>query len=459
MKTKTLQILMVSTVAVVAFASCGKDEELPNCSADFTAEIQRLEGGARAVSSQTSAEAFLNRVDQFEQKWAGEECSGSRDRSQSKDKLIGRNEASRLRDIVRAKYPATTPTATPTPSPTATPSPTTNPSPSPSTTPSTTPSTSPSPKPTTSPATPTVPTQKVIEFFSTSDACTGTASAVVTLMTGSDSYTQCSAQLGATTRWVWSIRVNGVCQDVPDSSMIDACASVQAPGQTHAAASVLNFYPDSDSCRGRISSTKTILHAKPIYDQCNYDRKSGRSTVWSISVDGVCTDIRDTNLESACLAFEIPKIYNPDNAEIVTYNGNSCQGNIGIAGILLPDQDPLPQCKAATRVSRKSKTYSIRVNGTCQNTGETDTLSACLTAFPASKQGRSRIVIFTRDDGCKGDVSYAGYLSTGPTRAQECLALQPNTKASKRKQVYSIEIDGVCKDIPDMKFAEFCQTL
>ncbi|MBL7714928.1 MAG: hypothetical protein JNL01_05630 [Bdellovibrionales bacterium] len=444
-------------LAIVAISGCGKDEDAPNCTGEFTNEIQKLEAGIRNASALGTLQSYTSRINQFEEKWAAESCVTGKS-SDQKTKLTGQAEADRLRSFLKSKIEAVTPVVAPAPSPSASPSGTPAPGPSSSPSPGT-----PSPKPsqTTPPTVPSQPSQLVVEFFSASDNCTGTSSGNITLLPGSDSHTQCKAQLGTTgKRWAWSIRVNGVCQDIVDTFVMDACSALNAPGQTASTATQVQFFEYSDFCSGEVLYSKTFNASQPAHEQCDdISWRKGRKSVWSMKVNGICQNIVDTSLKFACNGFEIPKFYNPDHSEFTTFAGADCNHKIGRSGILVPDQDLMTQCHSSKKISSTRTASSVRVNGACIALGFSDPISACLKSAPTSKAGASVILVFPETNNCSGDISYGAYLAPGPGRAAACLAMMPNKMASGRKGVSSIEIDGVCKDVPDTKFKEFCDSI
>ena len=73
-------------------------------------------------------------------------------------------------------------------------------------------------------------------IYESSDSCEGTASAAV----GAE--TRCDQLSGR----AWSVRVDGVCSDIRDTSASEACASFKGGSAL--------VYPDSDSCQGAASA-------------------------------------------------------------------------------------------------------------------------------------------------------------------------------------------------------------
>lgn len=466
----------VAIISVITISSCGK-EEAADCSNEFMTEFQKLEQGVRGATTQAGAAIVSKQVDQFEQKWSGEECMGTRERSPSKEKLSGKNEAIRLRGILNKARglmgsttgpqgqasPNPTSSASPTPTSSSSPSvPVWTPTPTPTTTPAPTPTVpawTPTPSPTVT-ATPTPsPTERTIEIFSTSDSCTGTPTGLTVLRAGIDSLSQCTAQLGSNaSRWAWSIRLDGQCQNIPDTTALLACAAIDAPIAPDT--SFVYFYETSDSCGGAVLTSKTIQHSQALASQCVFSSSLLSKPVWSVKLNGVCTNISDTDIISACYGLDVPKTYDPTKMEIMTFGGSGCSGTVAATGFLVPDLDLMNQCQGLTRVSKASSTAaSVRVNGVCSSTGGGDFVSSCLQIAPASTQGLSTVLFYPDSDSCQGFVNYGGYLSFGSSRTRDCLAFKRNPNSPSGDRIWSIRIDGACKNISDSDFKTVCNSI
>lgn len=456
MKKNSFGQIVISASLSFLVASCGKEEK-QDCGADFQTELQKLNTSVKAITTSTGADALLEKIAAFEAKWNGEECMGSRERGGAKVTLNGKDEATRLRDTsnrAKAAYtkPNSNPTSTPTPTPTPTPTVTVTP----------VPTVTPTPTPTPIPTSTVTPAALDVTFYEYTDSCSGSPLGYATLSAGTDSLTQCQSQVGTFgSRSVWSIRINGgACINISDTNAISACTSVDLPvipGRPH-----VQFYEYSDSCAGQVSGAKIFNLVDPTYQQCQDFAHLGSRTAWSIKIDGVCRNISDTDTMSACVNMGLPIQKKPLEKEILVYSySDSCSGTVHYAGTLRTDQDLFTQCSNLTRLkSGALSAWSIQLDGVCQNISDTDYMSACLDVSIPSQVGQSQVQFYPYSDSCAGSISIAGYLPRGrPPTWQECQALPKNPQVSGGNSVWSVKVDGVCRNISDTTFDAACAGL
>src|SRR5262249_8640950 len=84
----------------------------------------------------------------------------------------------------------------------------------------------------------------------------------------------------------WSIKVDGRCIDIPDTTVRKACMANQP---NH-----VLIYGSSDSC-----DDSRLLASVSSATDCNTLSDTDRA--WSVKVNGQCLDIEDTTVRKACI--------------------------------------------------------------------------------------------------------------------------------------------------------------
>lgn len=95
---------------------------------------------------------------------------------------------------------------------------------------------------------------------------------------------------------VWGIRINGQCEDISDMDGSAACIAFKAAGSNRA----IQLY-HSDNCQDSLIATVDRR------TDCSELARVISERVWGIRVDGVCSDISDTDIETACRTFGAKK--------------------------------------------------------------------------------------------------------------------------------------------------------
>lgn len=122
-------------------------------------------------------------------------------------------------------------------------------------------------------------------FLYQSDTCSGEL--IANLRPGFD----CSLIAG---KRVWGVRINGRCEDIHDMFGSAVCVAFKAAGSNRA----IQLY-NSDSC-----SSSLMAYVDRRTD-CNELARAVTARVWGVRIDGVCNDISDTDVETACRTFGI----------------------------------------------------------------------------------------------------------------------------------------------------------
>ncbi|AZZ35399.1 hypothetical protein CIK05_00810 [Bdellovibrio sp. qaytius] len=182
-----------------------------------------------------------------------------------------------------------------------------------------------------------------VELFQ-SDSCQGDLIGIV------NASTDCSKFSGAGN--VWAIRVNGKCQDIDDTSAINACRLYQNAGNTQA----VKVYK-SDNCTDSLSGIFST------FSNCESLPNNGNNA-WAIMVGNKCQDIADTSLTMSCRAF---KAINSQRA-VKLFHSDTCNESM-VAAI-----DQNTNCETLLGLEN---VWAIQTNGQCQDVSDIDVVTAC----------------------------------------------------------------------------------
>jgi hypothetical protein len=180
------------------------------------------------------------------------------------------------------------------------------------------------------------------------------------------------------------------------------------------------IYGRSDSC----DSATAIVTVRESTDCLSL---SATQEAWSISVNGQCQNISDTNVRQACLAMK-------PGGTIIYGRSDSCDASLAVAQVT-NDTDCLT-------LSATQEAWSISVDGRCQNISDTNIRQACLTLQPRGT------FIYGRSDSCDASLAVARV-----TQDTDCLAL------SASQEAWSVSVDGQCRNISDTNLRAACIAL
>ncbi len=246
-------------------------------------------------------------------------------------------------------------------------------------------------------------------IFGQSDTCDmGKVEAVV------DYYTNCEA-LSNSAR-AWSIKVNGVCQNITDTDVRTACRGMVSQNARNV------IYGQSDTCdMGKVEAV--------VDNYTNCETMSSSTRAWSVKIDGACVNISDTDVRSACRGIQA------NNAPNVLYGqSDSCDTSKVVAIV-----NRYTDCNM---LSSSTRVWSAKINGVCQNISDTDAVTAC----KAIGYQSSPNLVFGQTDSC--DMSK---VIMSVTRRTQCSNLPNGSDRS-----WSIKVNGVCQNISDTTVAQAC---
>ncbi|MCX6118405.1 MAG: hypothetical protein NT027_12740 [Proteobacteria bacterium] len=184
--------------------------------------------------------------------------------------------------------------------------------------------------------------------YANSDSCDSSS-----LIGAVSEFTECST-FGAGKR-SWSIKTNGTCDNISDTTATNACYIIQSKMPQTAV-----LYNRSDSCDSSYIATAVKRNT-----QCS---TLGNGAVWSYSYLGQCFNISDTTMVNAC--FEAQG--NLPGMTLIYGRTDSCDANGAIATV-----DSTTDCNS---LSSNEASWSIRQNGQCININDTSVRQACFQA-------------------------------------------------------------------------------
>jgi hypothetical protein len=155
---------------------------------------------------------------------------------------------------------------------------------------------------------------------------------------------------------------------------------------------------------------------------------SSTAPAWSVKVNGQCQNITDTNVRNACVGIQAA------NAPNVIYGTSDNCDNSKIAAVLTRRTN----CSA---LSSTDPSWSIKVNGQCQNITDTNVRSAC----NAIRANDAPYVVYGTTDNC--DNSKIAAVISNRT---DCSQLSATDAA------WSIKLDGQCVNITDTNVRAAC---
>lgn len=213
----------------------------------------------------------------------------------------------------------------------------------------------------------------------------------------------------------WSVKINGVCQNISDTNGEMACRAIQFSNAPNV------IFGQSDTCdMGKVEAA--------VDEETDCDMLSSSASSWSVKVNGVCQNTSDTNVRSACRGIQ------SQNARNVIYGqSDTCDSSKVVAVV-----GRRTQCESLSNES----SWSIKINGVCQNISDTTAVSAC----KGIQYSAAPNVIFGQSDTC--DMTKA---IVAVTRRTDCSSLRDGKQSS-----WSVKLNGVCKNISDTNVTQAC---
>lgn len=234
--------------------------------------------------------------------------------------------------------------------------------------------------------------------------------------------TDCTSLANAGTD-AWGVKVNGVCQNISDTSIQNACMQFQGA----VSSSTVTFH-NNDSCES------TPLMAVDSQTKCNELNKKGNN-VWAVKVGRNCYNIPDTSEQTACHAFNSAALQNT----VRLYHSDRCDQNSMLGAI-----------SANTQCSEFSKSgsdvWGIEIFGQCINIDDMSQASACNLY---SKGQDPQAITLYHSDSCK-DSSLIGVIAS-QTRCEDL--------PSSGSDVWAVKMNGKCQDINDTSYQQACYNL
>jgi hypothetical protein len=152
--------------------------------------------------------------------------------------------------------------------------------------------------------------------------------------------------------------------------------------------------------------------------------------VWSVRVNGACSNISDTNARAACTA-NIPGS-SGETRTLIYGKSDSCAADTVIASVT-----GTTDCST---LSATESAWSVKVNGSCTNIRDTNVRAACILNQPQA----DRVLIYGKSDSCGDDV-----IAASITTATDCSTLSADS-------AWSIRVNGACRNISDTTVKAAC---
>lgn len=246
-------------------------------------------------------------------------------------------------------------------------------------------------------------------IYGRSDSCdTGAVAAIV------NERTRCETL--SSSESAWSIKVNEICQNISDTNVQAACKGIQAAQAKNV------LYGRSDSCD--INSVVSVVNNRT---NCNI---FGDESVWSIKIDGKCENISDTTAIKACRAIQARSAPN-----VIFGRSDSCDMSVIEAVI-----DERTNCEV---LSDTTSAWSMKVDGDCQNIADTNVRAACR----GMQANSAKNVLYGRSDSCE------------PSSVLTIVNSRTDCSALGLTSVWSVKVDGVCKNISDTTAEKACKAI
>ncbi|MCB0392714.1 MAG: hypothetical protein KDD58_15600 [Bdellovibrionales bacterium] len=161
--------------------------------------------------------------------------------------------------------------------------------------------------------------------------------------------------LSSTGTEAWGVEVNGVCHNVPDTNLKDACFNFKAASAPN---SVVIY--NSDSC----SSSKAMAYVNAA-SKCGELSNQG-TQAWAVEVNGECRNFTDVSVQQACINFKSAHA----RAAVEAYHSDSCMPS-GLIAVYSP------RSKCDDFPGSGSDVWAIKINGKCENLSDMSLREAC----------------------------------------------------------------------------------
>jgi hypothetical protein len=202
-----------------------------------------------------------------------------------------------------------------------------------------------------------------VEVFS-DDRCSN----LVTPITNRDSCNMLTNVFRA--RNVWSVRVNNVCYDTPDTNFQSACGSIQPlVNEPIISQPVVQLFKD-DRCTSR------LIDLDPAVNYNAWTPVVGGQNVWSLRVENKCIDFPDTlfnaNLASRLVNDSLTMRGRPDprSEEIELFADDRCSNSVTTV-------QRGNSCNALSTFYGSRPVWSIKFRGRCEDISDTTFAAAC----------------------------------------------------------------------------------
>lgn len=171
-------------------------------------------------------------------------------------------------------------------------------------------------------------------------------------------------------RNVWSVRVNNVCYDTPDTTFQASCSSVQPlVNEPIISQPVVQLFKD-DRCTNR------LIELDPAVNYNAWTPVIGGQNVWSLRVENKCIDIPDTqfnaNLASRLVNDALTMRGRPDprSEEIELFADDRCTNSVTTV-------QRGNSCNALSTFYGSRQVWSIKFRGRCEDISDTTFATAC----------------------------------------------------------------------------------
>lgn len=171
-------------------------------------------------------------------------------------------------------------------------------------------------------------------------------------------------------RNVWSVRVNNVCYDTPDTSFQDSCSRVQPlVNEPIISQPVVQLFSD-DRC------TNGVIDLDPAVNYNAWSPVLAGKNVWSVRVENRCVDSADTqftsNLASKLINDALSMRGRPDPRaeEIELFSDDRCSNSVTTV-------QRGNSCNALSTFYGSKQVWSIKFRGRCEDISDTTFATAC----------------------------------------------------------------------------------
>jgi hypothetical protein len=187
-------------------------------------------------------------------------------------------------------------------------------------------------------------------------------------------------------------------------------------------------------------------------DECNrLVAVFGSSRIWSVSVNGECANITDTNFASSCRDMKyLASTQQSRTDDLTAYSDDNCSAKITAI-------DPGVDCQALGPIYSNIRLWSVKIDNKCVNIPDTfftsmkcqELQDGVIARYENDGRRRSgdTVELFS-DDNCSAAV-------TTIRRGDNCSALNG---IYNNQKVWSVRFRGQCVNSPDTFFQQACES-